>query len=115
MISKRSDDPIAILIIASLVRDDFPWLYEIGLDAYRTAKGRNTEHAHDALRVFRDAAEATVRLPFIEEMGIGGPETHVMMRELPMIINRYMEILAKPVRKQTRFVKAAGSKEGEHS
>ena len=28
MISKRSDDPIAILIIASLVRDDFPWLYE---------------------------------------------------------------------------------------
>ena len=38
MISRGEDDPIGILIISSFVREDFPWLYEIGIEAYRMAK-----------------------------------------------------------------------------
>jgi len=30
-------DPLRLLIFASLLRDDFPWIYELGVDAYRTA------------------------------------------------------------------------------
>jgi hypothetical protein len=108
MISKRPDDPIAILIIASLVRDDFPWLYEIGLEAYRRAKGGNIERAHEALRTFRDAADASVRGPFMEEMGIASKEAQVMMRELPMIIDRHMEMLL--ARKRTHRVRPNGLK-----
>jgi hypothetical protein len=49
MISKRSDDRIAILILASLCRDDFPWLYELGLEAYRVSKRGGVEHVREAL------------------------------------------------------------------
>lgn len=115
MISKRPGDPVVILIIASLVRDEFPWLYEMGLDAYRTAKSRDVENAIEVLRTFRDAAEVTVRGPFMEEMGLVGRETHMMMRELPRVIDHYMHeymatstAIVKPVRKRTRAAKAVG-------
>jgi len=117
MISKRTGDPIGILIIASMVRDDFPWLYEIGLEAYRRAKSGNVERAQEALRTFRDAAEATVRGPFMEELGIGSKDAHMMLRDLPTVIDHYMEIsLLRRSGKRGALVGAAGSKEGsEHS
>jgi len=111
MVSKRSGDPIGILIIASLVRDEFPWLYEIGLDAYHAAKGRNIEGARDAIRTFRDVAEATIHGPFMFEMGFGDKATHMLMRDIPMMIDHYMEsILEKPVGKRTR-VSSHGTEE----
>ena len=103
MISKRSDDRIAILIIASLCRDDFPWLYEMGLEAYRLSKRGSVEHVRDALEAFRDAADATVRGPYMDEMGIGSKETHMMMRELPMLIDHQI----------TRTLSRLGKKRGQ--
>jgi hypothetical protein len=90
MISKRPGDPIGILIIASLVRDDFPWLYEIALEAYRATKGRSIACARDALRTFRDATEMTLRGPFAE-LGIIDKESHMHIRELPMIIDHFVD------------------------
>lgn len=114
MISKRPGDPIGILIIASLVRDDFPWLYELGLEAYRAAKGRNAEGARDALRAFRGATEAT-RGPFMFEMGFGDKEAQMIMRQLPEMIDHYMESLelfhAKDVGKRTQVSSASGTEE----
>jgi hypothetical protein len=116
MISRRTGDPIGILIIAGMVRDDFPWLYEIGLEAYRRAKSGNLERAREALRTFRDAAEATVHGPFMEEMGMGSKEAHMMLRELPMVIEHYMEIfLLRRPGKRGNLAGSAGSKEeGDH-
>ena len=116
MISKRSDDPIGILIIASMVRDDFPWLYEIGLEAYRRAKTGNVERAHEALRNFRDATEATMHGPFMNEMGFGGKDFHTMM-ELPMIVDHYMRtFLSRRAGKRATPARATGLKEeGERS
>jgi hypothetical protein len=112
VVSKRPGDPISILIIASLVREDFPWLYEIGLEAYRKAKGDNVKRAYEGLTAFRDAAEFTVRGPFIEEMGLVGKDFPMIMREIPMIIDHHMEvILRKKVRKQGRQEGVAESKE----
>jgi hypothetical protein len=104
MISRLTDDPIGILIIASVVRDDLPWLYEIGLEAYRVAKSGKPESAEKALRTFRDAAEMTMRGQFIERMGFDTKETHLVLRELPMVIDRYMHsILSKHLEKGIRI------------
>jgi hypothetical protein len=104
------------LIIASLIPDDFPWLYEIVLEAYRMAKGRNFESARDALQAFRDAAEATMRGPFRREMAFANEDAHMMMRELPMIINHYMEEVLANHRKRAHLSKAAvAGEEGELS
>lgn len=112
MISRRPDDPIGILIIASIVRDDFPWLYELGVEAYRTAKNGNHEATHEALQAFRNAAEVTFHGPFAEELGPMTKESHVMLRELPMIIDHYMHrILEKPIRKRVRIPKDGESRD----
>lgn len=101
IISRDSEDPIGILIIASLVREDFPWLYEIGAEAYRTAKKGNNEESQDAFRMFRDAAELTIKGPFREAFGINSKEMHMIMRELPQLIDNYMhQMNKKPIRRR---------------
>lgn len=90
MFSKRSNDPVGILVIASFVKEDFPWLYELGVEAYRVAKSGTKKELSDALRSFRDAAEMTFHGPFMKEMGYMSKDSHMMMREMPMVIDNYM-------------------------
>lgn len=92
MVSRRRNDPIGILIIASLFRDDLPWLYEIGLEAYHAAKRRNLDRARATGIAFRDALEAVSHVSFMEEMGIEVKNTRAL-RELPGMVHRYIEHL----------------------
>lgn len=115
MISQNSDDPIGILIISSLVREDFPWLYEIGAEAYRTAKAGNIEEAREALKMFRNAARFTMRGPFMEELGVSPKEMHMMFDELPMIIDHYMERWDRPIRKRPPRKRIKSDEEGKNS
>lgn len=89
-VAKRQGDPIAILIVSSLFRDDFPWLYELGLDAFHAAKGTNGERARDALEAFRKAVEVTVRGPLLEEMGIGSRDLDLLMHDFPMMVDHFV-------------------------
>ncbi len=52
--SRATRDPIGVLIIASMVRDELPWLFELGLDAYRKARFRFSDVGKRALRDFRN-------------------------------------------------------------
>jgi hypothetical protein len=36
-------DPVGILVVASLIRDDLPWLYELAMEVYRAAKDGDVE------------------------------------------------------------------------
>jgi hypothetical protein len=36
-------DPVGILMVASLIRDDLPWLYELAMEVYRAAKDGDVE------------------------------------------------------------------------
>jgi hypothetical protein len=99
MIGRSEGDPIGILIIASLVRDDFPWLYELGLEAYRATKGRNIESARESLKMFMDATEATFHGP-LADMGFADKESHMMMREFPMFIHHYVERVESGLKRQ---------------
>jgi hypothetical protein len=91
MFSMKSNDPIGVLIIASFLREDIPWLYEIGVDAYKTAKSGTPKKAAEALRGFRRAVELTMHGPFMEEFMMSSKETHMMMRELPRILEHITE------------------------
>lgn len=63
-------DPIQILFIASLVREEAPWLYELALDAYRTIRSGSVAKKHKALRRFVIALETLQRGPFLDELGV---------------------------------------------
>jgi len=69
MIGERPDDPITILILASMFRDDLPWLYELGVDAYRAIRNRHPDALSTAQR-FRRAARHLMHGPFAEEVGV---------------------------------------------
>lgn len=78
-------DPIRLLLIASFVRDDFPWIYELGLDAYRTAStGRSDKAANEARKRFLTAWRMLRRGPMLEFAE--DKDTHVVFRELMHIV-----------------------------
>ena len=63
-------DPIQILFMASLLRDDAPWVYELALEAYRLLRTGHSEEALKAYRQFIDAIEILRRGPFLEDLGV---------------------------------------------
>jgi hypothetical protein len=83
MIGGEPGDPIGLLVMASMFRTDMPWLYELGMEAYRTSKVGLPEEAERAKRYFKRAIDATMHGPFqMEEMGMDPRMLHMLMREL---------------------------------
>jgi hypothetical protein len=76
----RPSDPIRFLFVASMLREDFPWIYELGVDAYRISLAGKSEKAMEAQRRFATACRVLRRGPFMEMSG--DKETHMHMREL---------------------------------
>jgi TIR domain-containing protein len=86
MMEVRPHDPLRLLLIASMVREDFPWIYELGMEAYRAASGGRTEKAKEAQRRFAMACRALRHGPFMEM--VGDKESHMQMRELMHFLER---------------------------
>lgn len=87
MVSEEGDDPIALLMFGGLMRDDFPWLYEIIIEAYREMKDGDPKAAQRALERLRRVTKALGGGPFMEEFGGSSKEAHMMMMELPMMLD----------------------------
>lgn len=87
MLGGKRGDPIALLVMASLFRDDMPWMYELGIEAYRMARDGTPEEALASRRRFQKAAELMRRGPFgPEEMGMDPRMMHMMVRELDHLL-----------------------------
>jgi hypothetical protein len=87
MIGAKPGDPVALLVMASLFRDDMPWLYELGMEAYRMARDGTAEEAITARRKFQRAAEHMRHGPFgPEEDGMDPRLMHMMVRELDHLL-----------------------------
>ncbi len=88
---EKNADPIGILVTASLVRDDLPWLYEIAVEAYRTIKSGTQKDAQQLMETLDNAIELVMRDPFMEEMFATSKEMHVMMREFPRMLREMIK------------------------
>ena len=101
------DDPIGILVAASVVRDEMPWFYEIALETYRAIKSGDAQAVEQEIRRLRHLPEMLMRGPFMEEFG--SKDMHMFMMEFPRmfehVIRRCME--AKKPTTRPRTVKAA--------
>ncbi len=97
MLGERRGDPISLLVIASVFRDDMPWMYELGIEAYRMARDGTREEALAARRRFQKAAEFMRRGPFgPEEMGMDPRMAHMMVRELDHLLDAERESEPEP-------------------
>jgi hypothetical protein len=91
MLGEGPDDPIGLLVAASIFRDDVPWLYELGMEAYRSMSGpRRRAGAHRDVQRFLRAMERTMHGPFgPEELGLDPRTFEMVMHELPRYLDRF--------------------------
>ena len=61
----------------------------IGAEAYRSAKAGDHSETIEAIELFLNVAEITMNREFFDEFNIGAKESH-MMREIPMIIEKFI-------------------------
>ena len=111
-ISGEPGDPVAILMVASLVREDMPWLYELAMEVYRAAKAGNVKTIEREMQRLRRFSEMMMRGPFIEEFGFGGKESHMIAIEFPRMLEHTLRRtldLKKEHRRPTSHKSRAGA------
>lgn len=88
---QRSRGPLSILIVLSLYRDQVPWLYEIGLEAYRKANSGDWNGARDSIRDLQHMVDMSLRGPMMEEVFGDRSEAYMLMDELPFMLERIID------------------------
>jgi hypothetical protein len=84
------DDPIALLMMASLVRDEIPWFYEIAMEAYHAVKGGDPAAAKKEIERLHRIRKFALHGPMSEEFGFGGEEAHMFFMEFPHMLERML-------------------------
>ena len=87
-VSSKVGDPIGLLMILSLFRDDLPWLYELGLEAYRAIMRGNSSGIEKAIMRMHMAIDVAMHSRFLTS--IRSKELYYIVRELPMLIDRFI-------------------------
>jgi hypothetical protein len=88
--SGESGDPVAILMAASLVRDDIPWLYELAMEVYRAVKGENSQAIEREMDRLRRFSEVMMHGPLMEEFGFASKEFHMFAMEFPRMLEHIL-------------------------
>lgn len=84
--SGEPGDPVAILMAASMVRDDAPWLYELAMETYRVLKSGDREAIQGEMTRLERFSEFSLHRPFMEEFGMGDREVQMFSREFPRML-----------------------------
>lgn len=99
-------DPVGILMAASLIRDDLPWLYELAMEVYRAAKDGDMEGIENEMVRLRRFSEFAMRGPFMEEFGFGSKEAQMLAMEFPRMLERVLVRAMEHKRQQPRSRRA---------
>ena len=96
-------DPVAILMAASLIRDEAPWLYELAMEVYRAANSGNAAAIKREMQRLERFSEAAMRGPFMEEMGLmSGREAHMLVMEFPRMLHHLLHRTLVRKKRSTR-------------
>ena len=88
--SGEPGDPVGILMAASLVRDELPWLYELAMEVYRAVKSGNAEAIETEMGRLRHFSEFMMHGPLMHEMGFGDKESHMLAMEFPRMLEHML-------------------------
>lgn len=93
MLSREEEDaPIALLLLAGYVRDDFPWISELLAESYREIRDGSLDTADRVLHRLHRSLKYLTRGPMMREMMGGSKESMMMMEELPMFLDHVVEM-----------------------
>lgn len=88
--SGEPGDPVAILMAASVVRDDMPWLYELAMEVYRAINSGDPDSIERETRRLRRFSDVMRRGPFMEEFGFGDKQSHMFAMEFPRMLEHML-------------------------
>ena len=88
---------LPVLMMFSLLRDDYPWLYELGVQLYRAIETGNPREIERVRRTILETIDMTRRGPFMHEM-MDGPEDEEAMMALHHLV-RSLDRFVRPSRK----------------
>jgi hypothetical protein len=88
---------LPILMMFSMLRDDFPWLYEIAAHLYRTIEDGDQRAIEQARKTLINMLEMTTHGPFMHEM-MGGPEDEDALMFLRHFVHDLDRFILKPKR-----------------
>ncbi len=100
-------DPVTILMAASVVRDEMPWLYELAMEVYRAVKSENMDAIGREVKRLRRFSDVMLRGPFMEEFGFGSKDYNMFAMEFPRMLEHVlmrtldMRRSSSPVRKKS--------------
>ena len=84
---------LPVLMMFSMLRDDYPWLYELGLKLYSAIESGNSKAIERARRTIENTIEMTLHGPVGEMMGGPGDDDAMMMlHHLVRSMDRYIRI-----------------------
>ena len=100
--SRRNSRASALLIVLSFVREDVPWLYEIGMEVYRAMLTSDRAMVTTAHKQFQATMELMMHGPWSHDLFREDEESFMMSRYLPDMIDRLVsEYLASlPIRRR---------------
>ncbi|MDD5063575.1 MAG: hypothetical protein PHQ35_02295 [Phycisphaerae bacterium] len=108
MVTRESRQPIAILLLAGLLREEIPLLSEVAMELYRVVKSGTREEIEESLRVFQHLTDIFMHGPMAEELGMFSKESRMLLHELPMFmshnVRRYLAE-RKPVPIKKKLIK----------
>jgi len=90
MISEEGDDPISLLMLAGVLRDDFPWLAEVMAEAYREIRDGDMKSSQRAIERLRRVVKSIGRRGFMREFAGPSKEAHMMAMEMPRMLDHFM-------------------------
>lgn len=84
--SGKPGDPVGVLMAASMVREDSPWLYEVAMESYRAIKSGKPDLIKAEINRVRRFYESKMFMILSEEYGYMDKESHMMTREFPRLL-----------------------------
>ena len=118
-LSAQTGDPVAILMAASYLRDDAPWLYELAAEVYRAVKSGDPELIEREIKRLRRFSENMREGPFLRT--IADKETQMWAIEFPRMLEfmlrnsldrpRVTDVVKRPPPRRRTVVKPEPSPE----
>jgi len=91
--SEEENDPITLLMLGGMLREDMPWLAEVFVETYREIRLGKPDISAKAAKRLRRVVQRMRKSHFMEEfMMDGSKETHIMMMELPMMLDETLHL-----------------------
>jgi len=112
MTGKEFGDNLGPLIVGSFFKDEFPWLYEVGVEVYRKLESGHPE-ATDALVRFVKLIDRMAHHPMMWEMRERSKEKRFEIEEMMMISQHMLERMVVRTEKPSLMPNADTSEKSE--